>query len=116
MAKATTERAKIFTFICNYKPGLLIFSPIADEIVNPVGDRFDVILRASDADPDPENPRLGSSPYNTMYFAIRARVYRAGAQLGPEEGWQDPVRGNYLPEVGAYFPYTPEIKLDIAVL
>jgi hypothetical protein len=108
-------RSKIFTFQTNYNPGVQIFSPVADEVINPVGsDRFNVTLRTSDQDPDPANPRL-SQVYMTMYFSIRARVYKAGVQVGPEENWQDPVRGNYLPEVGAFFPYTSPIVLDIAV-
>ena len=107
-------RSKIFTFNANFRPGMLLFSPTPGEVLNPPGDRFTVTLRASDADPDPANPRL-SAVFSTMYFSIRARLFSNADSPGPEQGWQDPVRGNYLPEPGPYFPYTPPISLDIVV-
>jgi hypothetical protein len=107
-------RSKIFTFFTNFRPGMLLFSPTPGEVLNPPGDRFTVTLRATDPDPDPANPRL-SAAYSTMYFSIRARLYSNAESPGPEQGWQDPVRGNYLPEPGPYFPYTAPISLEIIV-
>ncbi|MEP7029009.1 MAG: hypothetical protein ABI960_10475 [Candidatus Eisenbacteria bacterium] len=106
-------RSKIFTFYTNFKPGLQLFSPTPGTVLNPVGDRFSITIRCSDADPDPSNPRQGVSPYTTMYFALRARIYSTGDVPGPEQGWQDPVLGFYLPEPGPFFPYTPPISLEV---
>jgi hypothetical protein len=106
-------RNKVLTFFTNFRPGLLIFSPVANEVVNPPDNRFEILLRASDPDPDPANPRL-SSQYLTMYFRFRARLRTAGDNLAPEEGWQDPFQGVFDP-VPAFFPYTQEVKLQIVV-
>jgi len=106
-------RSKIFTFFTNFRPGMLLLSPTPGTVLDPAGDRFNISIRASDQDPDPANPRLGGSPYNTMYFVVRARLYSNSASPGPEQGWQDPVRGYYLPEPGAFFPYTAPITLEV---
>lgn len=108
-------RSKIFTFFTNFQPGMLLESPTPGTLLNPAGDRFTLTLRATDQDPDPTNPRIGSGTYSTMYFGIRARIYAANDQPGPEQGWQDPVRGNYLPEPSVFFPYTAPISLEIVV-
>jgi hypothetical protein len=108
-------RSKIFTFYTNFNPGLLIESPTSGEVLNPAGDRFTITVRASDPDPDPANPRLGAGTYSAMYFAVRARFYSAADQPGPDQEWQDPVRGYYLPEIGPFFPYTAPISLEIVV-
>jgi hypothetical protein len=50
-----------------------------------------------------------------MYFSIRARVYADSAQVGAEDGWQDPVRSNYVPDVPPFFPFTPPIVLTVVV-
>ena len=64
-------------------------------------------------DPDPTLP-THPGPYPPMYFSVRARVYDPNDPPAPELGWQDPVRGNYAPDVNA-FPYTTPITLDIDV-
>ena len=107
-------RSKIFTVYTNFRPGMLLASPTPGTVLNPAGDRFNISLRATDPDPDPANPRQSGS-YNTMYFVIRARIYSNGDIPGPEQGWQDPVRGYYLPEVGPFFPYTSPISLEVVV-
>ncbi len=114
-ATGNVLRSKIFTFFTNFQPGMLLESPTPGTLLNPAGDRFTLTLRATDPDPDPANPRLGAGTYSTMYFAIRARIYGVNEQPGPEQGWQDPVRGNYLPQPGAFFPYTAPISLEIVV-
>jgi hypothetical protein len=113
-------RSKIFTFYTNFQPGMLLIQPLPGVVLNPAGDRFTVSLRATDPDPDPSNPRLGAGTYRTFYFSIRARIYSASENPGPEQGWQDPVRGTYLPELigserGPNFPYTDPISLEIIV-
>jgi hypothetical protein len=112
-------RSKIFTFYTNFNPGLIVESPASGTLLNPAGDRFNVSIRCMDPDPDPGNPRIGTSPYMTYYFSIRVRIYSASESPGPEQGWQDPVRGNYLPEPpgvpGSQFPYTAPISLEIVV-
>jgi hypothetical protein len=108
-------RSKIFTFFTNFRPGMLLISPTPGTVLDPPGDRFNISIRASDQDPDPANPRLGGSPYNTMYFIVRARLYSNLDVPGPEQGWQDPVRGYTLPEPGPFFPYTAPITLEVVV-
>ena len=107
-------RSKIFTFYTNFQPGIQLLDPAPGNVLNPAGDRFTLSLRATDPDPDPSNPRQGGA-YRAFYFGIRARIYFAGQDPGPEQGWQDPVRGFYVPEPGANFPYTSPISLDIVV-
>ena len=106
-------RSKIFTFFTNFRPGMLLLSPTPGTVLDPAGDRFNISIRASDQDPDPANPRQGGSPFNTMYFIVRARLYSNSDSPGPEQGWQDPVRGYYLPEPGTFFPYTAPITLEV---
>ena len=113
-------RSKIFTFYTNFQPGMQLLDPAPGTVLNPAGDRFNISLRATDPDPDPSNPRQGTAPYEAFYFSIRARMYAAGDVPGPEQGWQDPVRGFYLPELsgstpGPNFPYTDPISLEIVV-
>ena len=111
-------KSKLLVFPVNFKPGLRTITPLENEVVNPPTNRITVTIRATDPDPDPTNPPAGTNPlYLAMYFAVRARIYPAGEQLAPEEGWQDPVLGYYSPDVvtpGAY-PYTAPITLDLAV-
>jgi hypothetical protein len=92
---------------------MLLVSPTPGTVLDPAGDRFNISIRASDQDPDPANPRIGGSDYNSMYFIVRARLYSTSDIPGPEQGWQDPVRGYYLPEVGPFFPYTAPITLEV---
>ena len=106
-------RSKIFTFFTNFRPGMLLISPTPGTVLDPAGGRFNISIRASDQDPDPSNPRQGGSPYATMYFIVRARLYSNSDSPGPEQGWQDPVRGFYLPEPGDFFPYTAPITLEV---
>jgi hypothetical protein len=113
-------RSKIFTFYTNFQPGLQLLDPAPGAVLNPAGDRFTISVRATDPDPDAENPRQGAGTYSTFYFSIRARFYSASDNPGPEQEWQDPVRGYYLPELsgsapGPNFPYTSPISLDIVV-
>ena len=107
-------RSKIFTYQTNFRPGMLLISPTPGTVLDPPGDRFTVKIRASDADPDPANPRQ-SADYRTMYFTVRARIYSNVDIPGPNLGWQDPVRGYYLPEPGEFFPYTSEISQEVVV-
>jgi hypothetical protein len=117
----TTLRSKVLTFPVNFNPGLIMVDPLPGALVNPpVGtDRMTVSIRVTDPDPDPINPRPTgtNSPYATMYFAIRARVYQVGAEPADNEGWQDPVLGYHLADTttpGA-FPYTAPIVLQLDV-
>jgi len=107
-------RSKVFRFVTNFSPELQVFSPSADSVLAPAGNSFVVSVRAYDPDPDPSLPRL-SAAYETMYFSIRARVFSDSAQVGPEDGWQDPVRGNYLPDAAPFFPFTLPITLNVVV-
>ncbi len=107
-------RSKIFTFYTNFKPGLQLISPTSGAVLDPAGDRFTLTVRCSDPDPDPSNPRQGASLYNTMYFAVRARIYAAADTPGPEQGWQDPVLGYYVPDPDPlFFPYSLPINLEV---
>jgi hypothetical protein len=113
-------RSKVFTFYTNFNPGLALIDPTPGVVINPAGDRFTVSVRATDPDPDPSNQRLGNGAYSSFYFSIRARLYQVGDIPGPEQGWQDPVLGYYLPELvggapGPNFPYTAPINLEIVV-
>lgn len=112
-------RSKVLKFPVNFRPGIQTLSPVANELVNPAADRILVTIRATDPDPDPANPRPTgtNSPYATMYFAIRARIYAPGADLADNEGWQDPLLGYHLADIvtpGA-FPYTAPITLELVV-
>jgi hypothetical protein len=115
-------RSKIFTIYTNYQPGMMVESPAVGTVLNPAGDRFNISIRCMDPDPDPwvvSNPPIGGSPYVPYYFIIRARIYSASETPGPEQEWQDPLRGKYAPEsptaVGSQFPYTAPISLEIVV-
>lgn len=109
-------RSKFLKFYINFRPGLLTISPVAGEVVNPPGDRITAVIRMTDPDPDPTYPRPGSSPYNSMFFAVRARIHPAGQTPLPNEGWQDPVINYYFPDANpAFFPYTLPVSLDLAV-
>ena len=112
-------RSKVLSFLINFQPGLMTLSPMPNEVVDPPSDRLNLMVRATDPDPDPENPPSGNSPFTTMYFAIRARIYGDTKEEEPGEnvGWQDPVLGYYLPDVttpGVY-PYTAPISLELVV-
>ncbi len=112
-------RSKILTFPINFRPGLAFVSPMPNQVLNPPDNRIDLIVRATDPDPDPLNSRPPGSNngFSTMYFAIRARFVAPGQSLGPNEGWQDPVLGFYSPDVATpgVYPYTPPITLDLVV-
>lgn len=109
-------RSKIFTFYSNFQPGMMLISPTPATILDPPADRFSISLRATDPDPDPTNPRVGSGVYLSMYFSIRARIHAANVTPGNEQGWQDPVLGYYQPEEGSgFFPYTAPISLELVV-
>jgi hypothetical protein len=109
-------RSKIFKFYTNFNPGLLLVSPARDSVVNPAGNSFQVVVRATDPDPDPTLQRL-SPTSETMFFSLRARAYAASAEndIPPESGWQDPVRSNYVSDAPPFYPYTLPISLTVVV-
>jgi hypothetical protein len=114
---STAMRSKVLTFFINHRPGLVTVSPVENEVLNPPGDRVTLIVRATDPDPDPDNPPSGGSPYTTMYFAIRARIYSPSENPADNQGWQDPNLGYHLPDVttpGVY-PYSDPISLELVV-
>lgn len=107
-------RTKIIVIPTNFNPGLLIVSPLANEVLNPAGNRISIIVRATDPDPDPANPG-GSQQYRPMFFALRARIYAADDELSDEEGWQDPLRANAEVPDPAFVPYTRPLQLELDV-
>jgi hypothetical protein len=110
-------RSKYLKFPINFKPGLMTISPVANDVLDPPTDRITVVVRMTDPDPDPGNPRPpGQSPYNSMYLGVRARIYALGEEMLPDQGWQDPVLNFYYPDVDpAFFPYTLPVSLDLNV-
>lgn len=112
-------QSKVLVFPINFRPGLAWVSPLPNDLLDPPNNRITLVVRATDPDPDPLNSRPPGSNngYNTMFFAIRARLIAPGEVLGPNEGWQDPVLGYYSPDVttpGVY-PYTAPITLELDV-
>jgi hypothetical protein len=110
-------RSKLFTFYSNFNPGLLVISPARNAVIDSAGstNQFPVVLRVTDPDPDPAIP--GNGTYRSMQFSIRIRVYAQAdsSQLGPEQGWQDPLRGQFPPEQSSFFPYTAPLTLNVIV-
>jgi hypothetical protein len=104
---------KILVIPTNFNPGLLVASPQRDEVLDPPGNRFTVLMRATDPDPDPANG--GSTAlYRAMHFEIRGRIYPVGQEPGTEEGWQDPLSLNAVPDP-AFFPYTGPLQIELDV-
>src|SRR5688572_8921427 len=110
-------RSKFLRFFVNFNPGLMTISPVANEVLDPPSQRINVVVRVTDPDPDPANPRPpGQSPYNAFYFSVRARIYNDANPPLPGEGWQDPTLGFHFPDSDpAFFPYTLPITLELVV-
>ena len=111
--EACRIRSKIIVIPTNFRPGMLLVSPQAEEVLNPAGNRVSVIVRCTDPDPDPTNP--GGAQYRGMFFAIRGRIYPAGTTPGGDEGWQDPLRANGEVPDPAFVPYTRPLQIDLDV-
>lgn len=113
-ANGNVLRSKILTFYTNFNPGLLVASPTAGSVVNPVGNRFNVVVRVTDPDPDPTEAPIPGSDFRAMFLAVRARIYSPGDVPLPEAGWQDPTQVRDVPALDA-FPYTQPITMEIIV-
>ncbi len=107
-------RSKILTFYANFQPGLLVFSPLPAEVVNPPANRVIVTVRVTDPDPDVALAPIAGSPYRTMFLTVRARIYSPADVPPPGTGWQDPVQVRDVPQE-SFYPYTQPITLEIIV-
>jgi hypothetical protein len=96
-------RSKIFTFYTNFKPGIELLDPAPGNVLKPGGRPLHPVAARDRPGPGIRPIRAGRA-VPRLLLRHPCPDLLGVRQSGSEQGWQDPVRGFYVPVVGCELP------------